>query len=241
MAQVGEKTNGGNMAIITQTQLVESGAHFGHQRKRWNPKMKEYIYTVRKGTDIIDLKKSSKMSEKLYEDVRACATEGEVLFVGTKKQASETIKRVALATGQPYVDNRWLGGTLTNLKTIKVRVERLKELERLIETGEISVYPKKEQVLMVKEQAKLERFLGGVRDMNRLPKAIFVVDSEKEHIAILEAKKLGIKVFGIADTNSNPDLFDTFIPANDDAIKAVEVIVGFAGDAVLEGKNNSAE
>lgn len=225
------------MAIITQTQLVESGAHFGHQRKRWNPKMKQYIYTVRKGTDIIDLKQSSKMSEQLYADVRACAQNGDVLFVGTKKQASETIKKVALATNQPYVDNRWLGGTLTNLKTIKVRVERLKELERLVETGEISVYPKKEQVLMNKEMAKLERFLGGVRDMNKLPKAIFVVDSEKEHIAILEAKKLGIKVFGIADTNSNPDLFDTFIPANDDAIKAVEVIVSFIGEAVLEGKN----
>jgi small subunit ribosomal protein S2 len=224
------------MAAITVKELVESGAHFGHQKRQWNPKMKQFIYTERKGTHIIDLQKSSEMSGELYEVIRDAAQKGDVLFVGTKKQASNTIKEVASKIEQPYVDNRWLGGTLTNLKTIKKRIARLIELERLFETGDIAVYPKKEQVLMRKEMEKLDRFLGGVRNMKTLPKAIFVVDSEKEHNAILEAKKLGIKVYGIADTNSDPDLFDKFIPANDDAIKAVNLIVGRMGEAVQEGK-----
>jgi len=226
---------------ITVKELVESGAHFGHQRKRWNPKMKEYIYTERKGTHIIDLQKSSEMSKDLYEAVKTSAGQGQVLFVGTKKQASEAIKAVANKTGQPYVDNRWLGGTLTNLKTIKLRVARLIELETLFNEGGIEVYPKKEQVLMDKERIKLERFLGGVRTMNVVPKAIFVVDSDKEHNAIKEAKKLGIKVYGIADTNSNPEDFDCFIPANDDAIKAVELILNKMADAVLEGMGTTAK
>lgn len=226
---------------ITKTQLVESGAHFGHQRKRWNPKMKQYIFTERKGTHIIDLQKSSEMSQVLYDEVKAVAATGNVLFVGTKKQASDAIKAVATKTEQPYVDNRWLGGTLTNLKTIKNRVERLVYLEELLaDTDRLSAYPKKEQVLMQKEYAKLERFLGGVRDMKSMPKAIFVVDSEKEHIAILEARKLGIKVFGIADTDSNPDLFDCFIPANDDAIKSIDLILNYVGDAILEAKGGEA-
>jgi small subunit ribosomal protein S2 len=229
------------MANITVKELVESGAHFGHQRKRWNPKMKEYIFTERKGTHIIDLQKSSEMSGPLYDAVRDAASQGQVLFVGTKKQASEAIKNVANKTGQPYVDNRWLGGTLTNLKTIKLRVNRLLELEQLFEDGGIAVYPKKEQVLMSKEMAKLERFLGGVRTMNVLPKAVFIVDSDKEHNAIKEARKLGITVLGIADTNSNPNDFDCFIPANDDAIKAVELILNKMADAVLEGKSGSVE
>ena len=222
---------------ISKTQLVESGAHFGHQRKRWNPKMKQYIFTERKGTHIIDLQKSSEMSQVLYNEVKAVAATGDILFVGTKKQASDAIKLVATKSNQPYVDNRWLGGTLTNLKTIKLRVERLIYLEGLLaDPDRLGAYPKKEQVLMQKEQAKLERFLGGVRDMNHIPKAVFIVDSEKEHIAILEARKLGIKVFGIADTNSNPDLFDCFIPANDDAIKAVDLILNYVADAILEAK-----
>ncbi len=224
---------------ITVKELVESGAHFGHQRKRWNPKMKQYIYTERKGTHIIDLQKSSELSKVLYDDVRHYASRGDILFVGTKKQASEAIRNVAIKTGQPYVDNRWLGGTLTNLKTIQIRINRLFELEDLFENEGIKAYPKKEQVLMRKEMEKLERFLGGVRNMNRLPKAIFVVDSEKEHNAIKEARKLGIKVLGIADTNSNPDEFDSFIPANDDAIKAIELILNRMGDAVLEAKNGT--
>ncbi len=227
---------------ITKTQLVESGAHFGHQRKRWNPKMREYIFTERKGTHIIDLQKSSEMSQVLYDQVKTVAVTGDILFVGTKKQASESIKLVAKKTNQPYVDNRWLGGTLTNLKTIKIRVQRLNDLEELFANEELlNAYPKKEQVLMQKEAAKLERFLGGVRKMEKLPKAIFVVDSEKENIAILEAKKLGIKVFGIADTNSNPDLFDCFIPANDDAIKAVDLILNYIGDAILEAKGGEVK
>lgn len=229
------KQIGGNMAISVK-ELVESGAHFGHVRKRWNPKMREYIYTERKGTHIIDLQKSSKMSEELYNQVKLNASKGDVLFVGTKKQASTTIKAVATDCEMPYVDNRWLGGTLTNLKTIKNRINRIDELENLFESGDISMYPKKEQVLMEKELEKLTRFLGGVRKMNNLPKAIFVVDAEKERIAILEAKKLGIKVLGIADTNNDPDLFDCFMPANDDAIKAIELIVGKMGEAVKEGK-----
>ncbi len=226
---------------ITKTQLVESGAHFGHQKKRWNPKMKQYIFTERKGTHIIDLQISSEMSQVLYDQIKETATTGEILFVGTKKQASDAIKAVATKTEQPFVDNRWLGGTLTNLKTIKNRVERLVYLEELLaDADRLSAYPKKEQVLMQKEYAKLDRFLGGVRDMKRMPKAIFVVDSEKEHIAILEARKLGIKVFGIADTDSNPDLFDCFIPANDDAIKSIDLILNYVGDAILEAKGGAA-
>lgn len=226
---------------ISVKELVESGAHFGHPRKRWNPKMKEYIYTERKGTHIIDLQKSSQMSDNLYNTVRDIAATGDILFVGTKKQASESIKKVADKTGQPFVDNRWLGGTLTNLKTIKLRVNRLLELERLVETGDIEAYPKKEQVLMKKEMAKLDRFLGGVRNMKNLPKAVFIVDSIKEHNAILEAKKLGIKVLGIADTDSNPNDFDVFMPANDDAIKAIDLILNTMGEAILEGKNGNVE
>lgn len=224
---------------ISGKDLVESGAHFGHNRKKWNPKMNEYIYTERKGTQIIDIQKSSSMSQDLYNAVLDTASKGDILFVGTKKQASDAIRRVANKTNQPYVDNRWLGGTLTNLKTIKNRVNRLKTLEGLFESGNISAYPKKEQVLMGKEMAKLERFLGGVRDMNNLPKAVFIVDSIKEHNAVKEAKKLGIKVYGIADTDSNPEDFDVFMPANDDAIKAIDLILNTMGDAVLEAKNGA--
>jgi len=225
---------------ISVKELVESGAHFGHQKKRWNPKMKQYIYTERKGTHIIDLQKSSEMSKDVYEAVKENAKKGDVLFVGTKKQASESIREVAKKTNQPYVDNRWLGGTLTNLKTIKNRVRRLIELEELFESEGITAYPKKEQVLMRKEMEKLERFLGGVRDMHKIPKAIFVIDSEKEMNAILEARKLGITVIGIADTDSNPDLFDVFMPANDDAMKAVNLILNKMGDAILEAKSGNA-
>lgn len=224
------------MAINTK-ELVESGAHFGHQKRKWNPKMREYIFTERKGIHIIDLKKSSEMSQKLEDLVAKAAKEGDILFVGTKKQASDLVKQVGIKTNQPYVNNRWLGGMLTNLKTIRKRIERLEELERLFETGEISVYPKKEQAQMQKEMDKLNRFLGGVRNMNRLPRAIFVIDSENEKNAIREAKKMGIKVYGIADTNSNPDDFDYFIPANDDAIKAIELILNKIGDVIVEAKN----
>lgn len=222
---------------ITVKELVENGAHFGHQKKRWNPKMKQYIYTERKGTHIIDLQKSSEMSGALYDAVKEAASKGDILFVGTKKQASEAVKASASRTGQHYVDYRWLGGTLTNLKTIKTRVARLVELEELFNSGNIVAYPKKEQILMGKEMAKLERFLGGIRNMYRLPKAVFIIDTEKEHNAIKEARKLGIPVYGIADTNSNPNDLDVFMPANDDAIKAIELILGKMEEAVNEGKS----
>ncbi len=218
-------------------ELVESGAHFGHQKKKWNPKMKQYIYTVRKGTHIIDLQKSSEMSAKLYEEVKLAATKGDVLFVGTKKQAKDAIKKYSIEAEQPYVDNRWLGGTLTNFKTIKKRIDRLDDLEALFNSEDINKYPKKEQMLMKKEMEKLDRFLGGIRKMNKMPKAIFVVDALNEKNAILEAKKLGIKVLGIADTDADPDVFDTFMPANDDAIKSVDLILSKMSQAVIEGKN----
>ncbi len=220
---------------LTSKQLVESGAHFGENKKKWNPKMKEYIYTERKGFHIIDLQKASKMSEDLYNEVKAVAETGDVLFVGTKRQASAIVERVATDVEMPFVANRWLGGMLTNLKTIQVRINKLEELEALFASEDINYYTKKEQMLMNKEMEKLNRFLGGIRNMNVVPKAIFVVDSEKEKNAILEAKKLGIKVFGIADTNSNPEDFDCFIPANDDAIKAIDLILTNMGEAVAEG------
>ncbi len=220
---------------LTSKQLVESGAHFGENKKKWNPKMKEYIYTERKGFHIIDLQKASRMSEDLYNEVKAAAETGEVLFVGTKRQASAIVERVATDVEMPFVANRWLGGMLTNLKTIQVRIKKLEELEALFASEDINYYTKKEQMLMQKEMEKLNRFLGGIRNMNVVPKAIFVVDSEKEKNAILEAKKLGIKVFGIADTNSNPEDFDCFIPANDDAIKAIDLILTNMGEAVAEG------
>lgn len=224
------------MALSTK-ELVESGAHFGENKRKWNPKMREYIFTERKGFHILDLQKSSEMSETLYEQVKEAAIKGDVLFVGTKKQASNVIREVAQDTGMPFVDNRWLGGTLTNLKTIKNRIRRLIELEELFGSEDLNLYPKKEQVLMKKEMDKLDRFIGGIRDMKGLPKAIFVVDSEKEKNAIAEAKKLNIKVFGMADTNSNPEDFDCFIPANDDAIKSIALVVGYVGEAVKEGKS----
>lgn len=220
---------------LTSKQLVESGAHFGENKKKWNPKMKQYIYTERKGFHIIDLQKAARMSEDLYNEVKAAAETGDVLFVGTKRQASAIIERIATEVEMPFVANRWLGGMLTNLKTIQVRIKKLEELEALFASEDINYYTKKEQMLMTKEMEKLNRFLGGIRNMNVVPKAIFVVDSEKEKNAILEAKKLGIKVFGIADTNSNPEDFDCFIPANDDAIKAIDLILTNMGEAVAEG------
>ncbi|MFV0288342.1 MAG: 30S ribosomal protein S2 [Mycoplasmatales bacterium] len=222
---------------ITVKELVESGAHFGHQKKKWNPKMKQYIYTVRKGTHIIDLQKASEMSQTLYNEVKEQATKGDILFVGTKKQAKDAIKKYAIEVEQPYVDNRWLGGTLTNFKTIKNRIQRLEDLENLFDSEDIEKYPKKEQMLMRKEMEKLDRFLGGIRNMTRMPKAVFIIDSLNEKNAIAEAKKLGIKVLGIADTDSNPDVFDTFMPSNDDAIKAVDLILSKMTKAVEEGKN----
>ncbi|MFV0246868.1 MAG: 30S ribosomal protein S2 [Mycoplasmatales bacterium] len=224
------------MAALTQQQLVEAGAHFGEAKRKWNPKMKQYIYTDRKGFHIIDLKQTAAMSSEFYEEIRSAAMKGDVLFVGTKKQASSIIKEQAEEAGMPYVSNRWLGGMLTNLNTIKIRIKRLEELEKLFESDDINLYTKKEQMLMKKEQEKLDRFLGGIRNMPKTPSAIFVIDSIKEHNAIKEAKKLGIKVIGVADTDSNPEDFDVLLPANDDAIKSINLIVSFAAEAAKEGK-----
>lgn len=227
--------------IITVKELVESGGHFGHQKKRWNPKMKQYIYTIRKGTHIIDLQKSAELSKELIKKVKEAAVKGDILIVGTKKQAKNAVEKYASEAKQPYVSNRWLGGTLTNLKTIKLRVNRLEELEQLFESEDINKYPKKEQMLMRKEMEKLDRFLGGIRNMNKLPEAVFIIDSIQENNAILEAKKLGIKVYGIVDTDSDPDVFDCFMPANDDAIKSVDLILKKITAAIEEAKQESAK
>ncbi|TDX51901.1 30S ribosomal protein S2 [Orenia marismortui] len=223
------------MGVVTMKQLLESGVHFGHQTKRWNPKMKPYIFTERNGIYIVDLQQTVKLAEKAYNYVREMAAEGKnVLFVGTKKQAKETIKQEAERCGMPYVNERWLGGMLTNYKTIRKRINRLEELEKMEEEGIFEVLPKKEVMQLEKERNKLERFLGGIRDMNGLPDVLFVVDPRREEIAVAEAKKLGIPVVAIVDTNCDPDDIDYLIPGNDDAIRAVKLLTGVIADAVVE-------
>lgn len=218
-------------------QLLESGVHFGHQTKRWNPKMKPYIFTERNGIYIVDLQQTVKLAEDAYNFVRELATEGKtVLFVGTKKQAKETIKQEAERCGMPYVNERWLGGMLTNFKTIRKRIERLEELEQMEEDGIFEVLPKKEVMQLEKERTKLVRNLGGIRDMNGLPDVLFIVDPRREEIAVAEAKKLGIPVVAIVDTNCDPDDVDYLIPGNDDAIRAVKLLTGVIADAVVESQ-----
>lgn len=225
------------MAVISMKKLLEVGVHFGHQTKRWNPKMAPYIFTARNGIYIIDLKKSSDKIDEAYAALMdIVAKGGKVLFVGTKKQAQEAVQEEAIRSGSFYVNSRWLGGTLTNFKTIQRRIRRLKELEKMEEDGTFDLYSKKEVILMKKEQAKLEKNLGGIKEMRRLPNAIFVVDPKVEHNAVAEAKILGIPVFGIVDTNCDPDEVDYVIPANDDAIRAVKLIVAAMADAVCEAK-----
>ena len=231
-----------NMSVISMKQLLEAGVHFGHQTRRWNPKMAPYIYTERNGIYIIDLQKSVGMVDDAYKAVSDIAAEGgTILFVGTKKQAQDAIKTEAERCGMFYVNERWLGGMLTNFKTIQSRVKRLKEIEAMSEDGTFDVLPKKEVIALKKEWEKLEKNLGGIKDMKRLPDAIFVVDPKKERICVQEAHTLGIPLIGIADTNCDPEELDYVIPGNDDAIRAVKLIVSTMADAVVEANQGAAE
>ncbi len=225
------------MAVITMKQLLEAGVHFGHQTRRWNPKMKEYIFTERNGIYIVDLQRTVRMVEEAYNFIREVAFQGgKVLFVGTKKQAQESIREEAERCGMFYVNQRWLGGMLTNFKTIKKRIDRLLELERMEEDGTFDVLTKKEVSRLVHEKEKLDKFLGGIKGMQDLPDAVYIVDPRKERIAVAEARKLGIPIVAIVDTNCDPDEVDYIIPGNDDAIRAVRLITSKMADAVLEGK-----
>ena len=223
------------MSVISMKQLLEAGVHFGHQTRRWNPKMAEYIYTERNGIYIIDLQKSVGKVDEAYKAVSDIAAEGgTILFVGTKKQAQEAVQTEAERCGMYYVNERWLGGMLTNFKTIQSRIKRLKDIENMAEDGTFDVLPKKEVVNIKKEWDKLEKNLGGIKDMKRIPDAIFVVDPKKEKICVQEAHSLGITLIGIADTNCDPEELDYVIPGNDDAIRAVKLIVSKMADAVIE-------
>ncbi len=223
------------MSVISMKQLLEAGVHFGHQTKRWNPKMAEYIYTERNGIHIIDLQKSVGKVDEAYEAVsEIVANGGTILFVGTKKQAQDAVKTEAERCGMFYVNERWLGGMLTNFKTIESRIARLKAIEAMEEDGTFDVLPKKEVIQLKKELEKLEKNLGGIKNMKRIPDAIFVVDSKKERICVREAHALGVKLIGIADTNCDPEELDVVIPGNDDAIRAVKLIVAKMADAVIE-------
>ena len=223
------------MAVVSMSYLLEAGVHFGHQTKRWNPKMKEYIFTARDDIYIIDLQKTAKKIEEAYAALKEIAANGgKVLFVGTRKQAAEAVKEEALRSDSFYVNERWLGGTLTNFKTIRRRVKRLEQIEKMEKDGTFDLLPKKEVVHIKKEYAKLNKLLSGIRDMYKLPQAMFIVDPSKEEIAIREARKLNIPVFGIVDTNCDPDMVDYVIPGNDDAIRAVKLIVGVMNNAIVE-------
>ena len=223
------------MSVISMKQLLEAGVHFGHQTRRWNPKMAEYIYTERNGIHIIDLQKSvGKVDEAYYAIKDIIADGGTVLFVGTKKQAQDAVKLEAERCGMFYVNERWLGGMLTNFKTIQSRVARLKKIEEMSEDGTFDVLPKKEVIALRKEWSKLEKNLGGIKNMKRIPDAIFVVDPKKERICVQEAHTLGVPLIGIADTNCDPEELDYVIPGNDDAIRAVKLIVAKMADAVIE-------
>ncbi len=223
--------------VISMKQLLEAGVHFGHQTRRWNPKMAEYIFTERNGIYIIDLQKTVKKVEEAYKFIAEVAANGDsVLFVGTKKQAQDSIKEEALRVGMYYVNTRWLGGMLTNFKTIKKRIDRLEQLFKMEENGTFDLLPKKEVSKLMAEREKLEKYLGGIKDMKKLPGAMFVVDPRKEKIAIAEAKKLGIPVVAIVDTNCDPEEVDYVIPGNDDAIRAVKLIAGAMANAIIEGQ-----
>ena len=225
------------MAVVAMKQLLEAGVHFGHQTRRWDPKMAEYIFQARNGIHIIDLQKTSKKLDEAYKFVKEQAEEGKtVLFVGTKKQAQECIKEAAQRCNMYYVDQRWLGGMLTNFKTIEQRVQRLRDLEVMSEDGTFDVLPKKEVSGLRNEMEKLEKNLGGIKEMKEMPGVMFVVDPKKERIAILEARKLGIPVVGLVDTNCNPEEVDYAIPGNDDAIRAVKLIADCMANAVIEGR-----
>ena len=225
------------MAVVSMKQLLEAGVHFGHQTRRWNPKMAEYIYMERNGIYIIDLQKTVKKLEEAYNFVRGLAENGQtILFVGTKKQAADAVKEEASRVGMYYVNARWLGGMLTNFKTMRTRVERLAQLKKMQEDGTFDMLPKKEVMKLMGDMEKLEKYLGGVKDMKRLPGALFVIDPRKEHNAIAEARKLGIPIVAIVDTNCDPDEVDYVIPGNDDAIRAIRLISATMANAVQEGR-----
>lgn len=230
------------MAVVSMKQLLEAGVHFGHQTRRWNPKMAPYIFTERNGIYIIDLQKTVKKLEEAYNFVRDVVANGDdILFVGTKKQAGDSIKEEAERCGMHYVNARWLGGMMTNFKTIKRRIARLEQLRTMQEDGTFDLLPKKEVVKLELEIEKLEKFMGGIKHMDKLPGALFVVDPRKEKIAVAEAKKLGIPVVAIVDTNCDPDDVDYVIPGNDDAIRAVKLLAGAMADAVLEAKQGEQD
>ena len=223
------------MSVLSMKQLLEAGVHFGHQTRRWNPKMAPYIYTERNGIYIIDLQKSVGMVDNAYNAIKDCvANGGKILFVGTKKQAQDTIKAEAERCGMYYVNQRWLGGMLTNFKTIQTRIERLKKIEAMEADGTFDVLPKKEVIALKKEMEKLEKNLGGIKEMKEIPDMIFIIDPRKERICVQEAHTLGIPLVGTADTNCDPEELDYIIPANDDAIRAVKLIVSKMADAVIE-------
>jgi small subunit ribosomal protein S2 len=223
------------MAVISMKQLLEAGVHFGHQTRRWNPKMAKYIFTERNGIYIIDLQKTVKKVEEAYNYIReVSANGGKVLFVGTKKQAQDSVKEEAERCGMYYINQRWLGGTLTNFSTIQKRIQRLHELERMETDGTFEVLPKKEVILLRKEKERLEKFLGGIKDMRQLPDVIFIVDPRKERITVAEARKLGIPIVAIVDTNCDPDEIDYVIPGNDDAIRAVKLLTAKMADGIIE-------
>ncbi len=225
------------MAVISMKQLLEAGVHFGHQTRRWNPKMAQYIFTERNGIYIIDLQKTVRKIDEAYMFVRDIALEGKsILFVGTKKQAQESIETEAKRCGMFYVNNRWLGGTLTNFRTMQTRIKRLNDIDAMEKNGQFEVLPKKEVIKLCAEREKLLKNLGGIREMKKLPGALFIVDPRKERIAVAEARTLGIPIVAIVDTNCDPDEIDYVIPGNDDAIRAVKLIAGKLADAVLEGK-----
>ena len=225
------------MAVISMKHLLEAGVHFGHQTRRWNPKMAQYIFTERNGIYIIDLQKTVRKIDEAYMFVRDVAMEGKsILFVGTKKQAQESIESEAKRCGMYYVNNRWLGGTLTNFRTIQTRIKRLNDIDAMEKNGQFDILPKKEVIKLCAEREKLLKNLGGIREMKKLPGALFIVDPRKERIAVAEARILGIPIVAIVDTNCDPDEIDYVIPGNDDAIRAVKLIAGKLADAVLEGK-----
>ena len=229
------------MAVISMKQLLEAGVHFGHQTRRWNPKMAEYIFTERNGIYIIDLQKTVKKVEEAYMFVRQIAEEGkDILFVGTKKQAMDAVKEEATRCGMHYINARWLGGMLTNFKTIKTRIRRLEQLHKMQEDGTFDMLPKKEVIKLEHDIEKLEKYLGGIKNMPKLPGALFIIDTKKEHNAVSEARKLGIPIVAIVDTNCDPDEVDVVIPGNDDAIRAVKLMCACMANAVIEGKQGEA-
>lgn len=230
------------MSVVSMKSLLEAGVHFGHQTRRWNPKMKKYIFTERNGIYIIDLQKTVGKIEEAYDFVRETVQDGgQILFVGTKKQAQDAIEKEAKRCGEFYINQRWLGGILTNFQTIKTRIERLKDLEEMETDGRFDVLPKKEVIGLRHERERLEKFLGGIKDMNGLPDVMYVVDPKKENIAVKEAQKLGIPIVGILDTNCDPDELDYPIPGNDDAIRAVKLITETMANAVIEGKQGAQD